>query len=706
MKDNDRIERYHKGALQGDVDDQISLAQLYEKEGSVDEAIFWYRKAAKQGDVDAQFFLARLYEKEGSIDEAIFWYRKAAEQGDAVSQRSLAQLYEKQGSVDEAIFWYRKAAEQGNDYAQENLAQLYEKQGSIDEAIFWYRKVAEQGKAYDQHSLAELYEKQGSVDEAIFWYRKAAEQGKDYAQKDLAKLYEKQGSIDDAITWYRKAAEQGHAQSQYNLGKLLAKKGQSSESLLWIKKAAYQEEERALLFLAMLYCLGSDEEKIEKDRKLGYEYLTSAAKLGNKTAISILNVEDTVLSELFKDEQEKKEFANYINKKNKLKKLSEQVSDKTSIHPNHGDKISDKATKMTKPDHPIKPSDKPSVTKVNTKSLPEKNSNVNWMKWGLMTLLLCGIAGLGFYFINRSNSNTLNEDNNTNVVVESLPTDANSNEQSLKEEITKSLEELFNEVMKGKKDYFVSYPYDKKYFSSDFNRMYNSALEIATLFNEVFMDWGFWDNSQDCEKLTITLNDVYDIKNNEAMAKVTFINGSVEYAEPQNEEIKVVFENGKWVLDDVHGYKELFISYVKDSASRNAEEIQTGDVEETAPVEDSVIDDPVIEEEEEDADMIYQVVENQPEFPGGTSALMQYLGNYIQYPEASQEKGVQGRVVVLFIVNKDGSISDPVVARSVDPNLDKEALRLVSSMPKWKPGMQRGKPVRVRYTLPVAFKFQ
>lgn len=568
-------------------------------------------------------------------------------------------------------------------------------------------RYALKGVVLAQKDLAELYEKEGSIDEAITWYHKAAENGDLSSQHSLAKLYEKKNSIDDAITWHRKAAEQGHAQSQYNLGKLLAKKGQSSESLLWIKKAAYQEEEKALLFLGMLYCLGSDEEKIEKDLETGYDYLSRAAKLGNKTAKSILNVEDEeALSPFLENKQQKKEFINFINKKNKLKKLRDQTSDKTSIHPNHGDKISDKATKRTKPDHPIKPSDKPSVTKVNTKSLLEKNSNVNWMKWGVMTLLLCGIAGLGFYFINRSNSNTLNEDNNTNVVVESLPTDTNSNEQSLKEEITKSLEELFNEVMKGKKDYFISYPYDKKYFSSDFNRMYNSALEIATLFNEVFMDWGFWDYSQDCEKLIITLNDVYDIKNNEAMAKVTFINGSVEYAEPQNEEIKVVFENGKWVLDDVHGYKELFISYVKDSASRNAEEIQTGDVEEIAPVEDSVIDVPVIEEEEEDADMIYQVVENQPEFPGGTSALMQYLSNNIQYPEASQEKGVQGRVVVQFIVNKDGSISDPVVARSVDPNLDKEALRLVSSMPKWKPGIQRGKPVRVRYTLPVAFKLQ
>ncbi len=85
---------------------------------------------------------------------------------------------------------------------------------------------------------------------------------------------------------------------------------------------------------------------------------------------------------------------------------------------------------------------------------------------------------------------------------------------------------------------------------------------------------------------------------------------------------------------------------------------------------------------------------------------MQYLSKNIKYPTIAQENGVQGRVIVQFVVNKDGSIVDPVVARSVDPYLDKEAIRVVSSMPKWKPGMQRGKPVRVRYTLPVAFKLQ
>jgi protein TonB len=85
---------------------------------------------------------------------------------------------------------------------------------------------------------------------------------------------------------------------------------------------------------------------------------------------------------------------------------------------------------------------------------------------------------------------------------------------------------------------------------------------------------------------------------------------------------------------------------------------------------------------------------------------MKFLGKNIKYPTISQENGVSGKVIVQFVVNKDGSVVDPVVVRSVDPYLDKEALRVINTMPKWKPGKQRGKPVRVRYTVPVTFRLQ
>ena len=116
--------------------------------------------------------------------------------------------------------------------------------------------------------------------------------------------------------------------------------------------------------------------------------------------------------------------------------------------------------------------------------------------------------------------------------------------------------------------------------------------------------------------------------------------------------------------------------------------------------------EPVVEEEEPEEAEIFMVVEEMPEFPGGMAECLKFLGKNIKYPTIAQENGVQGRVIVQFVVNQDGSIVDPVVVRSVDPYLDKEALRVIKTMPKWKPGKQRGKAVRVKYTVPVTFKLQ
>lgn len=105
-----------------------------------------------------------------------------------------------------------------------------------------------------------------------------------------------------------------------------------------------------------------------------------------------------------------------------------------------------------------------------------------------------------------------------------------------------------------------------------------------------------------------------------------------------------------------------------------------------------------------DAD-VYEVVENMPEFPdGGMPGLMKYLSANIRYPEAAHKAGTQGRVTVQFVVGKDGSIGDVKVIRGVDPTLDAEAIRVISGMPKWKPGTQKGEPVNVKYTVPVMFR--
>lgn len=103
---------------------------------------------------------------------------------------------------------------------------------------------------------------------------------------------------------------------------------------------------------------------------------------------------------------------------------------------------------------------------------------------------------------------------------------------------------------------------------------------------------------------------------------------------------------------------------------------------------------------------VYDIAEQQPSFPGGPFALMKYLRDNIRYPESAMEAQVQGRVTVQFVVEKDGSISDVRVLRSVDPSLDKEAIRLVEAMPRWTPGKQNGATVRVRYRVPVLFRLQ
>ena len=112
----------------------------------------------------------------------------------------------------------------------------------------------------------------------------------------------------------------------------------------------------------------------------------------------------------------------------------------------------------------------------------------------------------------------------------------------------------------------------------------------------------------------------------------------------------------------------------------------------------------VVVEEEISEQQIFEIVEEQPEFPGGMVALNSFLFKNLNYPIIAQENGISGRVSCAFVVNADGSIVDIEVVRGIDPSLDKEALRVLATMPKWKPGKQRGKPVRVRFNVPVLFR--
>ena len=130
----------------------------------------------------------------------------------------------------------------------------------------------------------------------------------------------------------------------------------------------------------------------------------------------------------------------------------------------------------------------------------------------------------------------------------------------------------------------------------------------------------------------------------------------------------------------------------------NADVDQNEVIEEYVPVE--------VEEEEVQEQEIFQIVEEMPAYPGGDAKLMEYVAKNIKYPQIARETGIQGRVFVGFVVEPDGSVSNVKVLRGIGGGCDEEAMRVVKSMPKWKPGKQRGKAVRVSYMLPVNFKLQ
>ena len=146
------------------------------------------------------------------------------------------------------------------------------------------------------------------------------------------------------------------------------------------------------------------------------------------------------------------------------------------------------------------------------------------------------------------------------------------------------------------------------------------------------------------------------------------------------------------------------LNVVEDDVETESIEINTEDDKDVEVVIAAPVEAPVEEEEEE---VVFVVVETMPEFPGGQQALFKDLSENVKYAVIAQENGIQGRVICQFVVNKDGSIVDVEVVRSGgDASLDKEAVRVIKSMAKLKPGKQRGKAVRVKYTVPVNFRLQ
>ena len=146
------------------------------------------------------------------------------------------------------------------------------------------------------------------------------------------------------------------------------------------------------------------------------------------------------------------------------------------------------------------------------------------------------------------------------------------------------------------------------------------------------------------------------------------------------------------------------ITVVAADAEQDAEQADNNTNKVNDIVKDKEGDDPDLQKN--DNDKAYDVVEEMPQYPGGVGKLMEYVSMNVRYPKEAESKSIQGRVIITFVVEKDGSITDAEVIKSVDPALDAEALRVVKAMPKWTPGKQEGKPIRVKYTMPITFALQ
>ncbi len=185
------------------------------------------------------------------------------------------------------------------------------------------------------------------------------------------------------------------------------------------------------------------------------------------------------------------------------------------------------------------------------------------------------------------------------------------------------------------------------------------------------------------EKNTAGFGELEEIAPEEEIIPIT---RQQEITPPPPPEVPKVAEVINIVEDDVEIDDELDIADVEADQDTEVEIVQMQEEEE-------------VEEEE-----VFYIVENMPEFPGGDVALRTYIAQNVKYPEIAKENGLSGKVFVQFVINQKGEVQDVKIARGVDPALDKEAIRVVQNLPKWKPGSQRGKPVKVSYTVPINFQ--
>ena len=206
-------------------------------------------------------------------------------------------------------------------------------------------------------------------------------------------------------------------------------------------------------------------------------------------------------------------------------------------------------------------------------------------------------------------------------------------------------------------------------------------LEIGFVLSLGLVLWSF--NITQTEKSTSNLGELQDVVAEEEIIPIT---RQQQIQPPPPPEPPKVSEVLNIVEDDVE---------IED-------ELQIDDTDADQNTEVAIVE--IEEEEEVEEAQVFFIVENMPEFPGGDLELRKYIAQNIQYPEIAKENGIQGRVFVQFVVNQKGEIEKVTVARGVDPSLDKEAIRVIQNLPKWKPGSQRGKPVKVSFTVPINFQ--
>ena len=183
--------------------------------------------------------------------------------------------------------------------------------------------------------------------------------------------------------------------------------------------------------------------------------------------------------------------------------------------------------------------------------------------------------------------------------------------------------------------------------------------------------------------------------------------GIIRGVDPEldGEAVRVISTMPNWKPGMQKG-KAVRVKYTVPVMFRLSDDGQKEEYKPVPKIDETVVVGYVPKQTPAEEDPIFEVVENMPEFPGGMGGLMQYLSKNIKYPVEAQKAGIQGRVIMQVIIDKNGNVTNPKVTQPVDPLLDTEAIRVTTSMPKWKPGTQRGMPVNVKYTFPIVFRLQ